>query len=191
MGRAGGSPIDHGGECREEGEVGSIPDRVQEALEDSRGFGSFRERRTFNFLHLFSGREDVLGDAIREECKKANLTVKIHSVDRDKVQGADMLGDEPYGQILKDAQADFFDGGHSGYPCGAFSKARYNERGQGPPPIRPLQHVYGLPTNNSHRQALFGFLFGVKVGVFRVFFVGFCFCLGLCLGFPGLLVTSF
>ena len=126
---------------------------VLEALEDARGFGSFRERRTFNFLHLFSGKEDVLGNAIRDECKKANLKVKIHSVDRERVQGADMLSDEPYGQILKDAQEDFFDGGHSGYPCGSFSRARYNEKGEGPPPVRSLQHVYGLPSNNSHRQA--------------------------------------
>ena len=138
---------------REPREHKEVPGRVQEALEDARGFWSFRERRTFNFIHLFSGKEDVLGNAIREECMKANLKVKIHSVDRERVQGADMLSDEPYGQILKDAQDDFFDGGHSGYPCGSFSRARYNEKGEGPPPVRSLQHVYGLPSNNSHRQA--------------------------------------
>ena len=42
-------------------------------------------------------------------------------------------------------------GSHGGFPCGSFSMVRYKPGG--PPPVRSLAHMYGLPTNSPAQQA--------------------------------------
>ncbi len=43
-----------------------VPQRIRKALEKAKDFGQFKERRTFRFLHLFSGEKDALGDACHQ-----------------------------------------------------------------------------------------------------------------------------
>ena len=42
----------------------NIPERIKEALKKARSFNEFRKLRVFRFLHLFSGKRDVLGKEI-------------------------------------------------------------------------------------------------------------------------------
>ena len=56
-------------------------------------------------------------------------------------KGFDLSKDIPYCDILEDARAGEFDGGHAAPPCGSFSQARYNE-GFGPEPVRSLEEIY-------------------------------------------------
>ena len=58
-----------------------VPKRVREALSGASDFGTFRERRAFSFLHLFSGPNDVLGKAVYAEATKEGLTVDVTAVD--------------------------------------------------------------------------------------------------------------
>ena len=46
-----------------------LPGRVREALEKSKTFNEFKQNRIFRFLHLFSGRRDVLGREILRLCQ--------------------------------------------------------------------------------------------------------------------------
>ena len=41
-----------------------VPVRVTEALKGAKDFAEFKKRRKFIYLHLFSGEDDVLGQAI-------------------------------------------------------------------------------------------------------------------------------
>ena len=43
-------------------------------------------------------------------------------------------------------------GSHAGFPCGPFSKVRHRP-GTGPPFVRLLEFMYGLPTNSQRQQA--------------------------------------
>ena len=63
----------------------------------------------------------------------------------------DLLKEHPFVDILEEAEKHSFDAAHAGFPCGSFSKARYNE-GHGPKPVRSLEHMYGLPSNSSAQQ---------------------------------------
>ena len=39
-----------------------LPDRISDALKAARDFPEYQELRKFRFLHMFSGKEDVLGN---------------------------------------------------------------------------------------------------------------------------------
>ena len=130
----------------------TVPKRVQDALDSSKSFGEFRDKRTFVFVHLFSGPNDVLGAALKEEAKKEHLKVQVQFYDKLDDYGSDLLKDEPFNWLVKEAQADAFDAGHAGFPCSSFSRARLRE-GTGPAPVRSKNWIYGLP-GNSYRQQL-------------------------------------
>ena len=71
----------------------------------------------------------------------------------DKLPGqhqVDLAADQPFNDILDAARGGLVDGSHCA--CGSFSMARYNE-GHGPPPVRSLEFIYGLPTNDVRQQA--------------------------------------
>ena len=57
------------------------PKRVRDALSGV-DFGTFREKRAFSFLHLFSGPNDVLEKAVYAEAAKEGLTVDVTAEER-------------------------------------------------------------------------------------------------------------
>ena len=130
-----------------------VPVRVTEALKGAKDFADFKKRRKFIYLHLFSGEDDVLGQAILRLAKLDGLEVEVRAFDRLPGQyQVDLAADQPFNDILDAARGGLVDGSHCGYPCGSFSMARYNE-GHGPPPVRSLEFIYGLPTNDVRQQA--------------------------------------
>ena len=119
---------------------------------ESKDFGEFRTKRMFTFLHVFSGKEDMVSMALIDAADKEGLTVKTSSVDTEIHRDLNLLTDEPYGILLQGAKDHEYDAVHCGFPCGSFSRARLNE-GKGQPPVRSLEHMYGLPSNNRAQQA--------------------------------------
>eukprot|EP00435_Cladocopium_sp_Y103_P036989 s818_g9.t1 len=138
-----------------------VPSRVTHALKGAGSFKEFRERRVFNFVHLFAGAKDVLGEAIKRMAELQGIKVKVYSLDRE--QGIDLAAQQPFGDMLDLARTGEVDASHSGFPCGSFSRARYRE-GSGPPPVRSSQWIYGLPTNTvgQQREADLGSLLAIR-----------------------------
>ena len=86
------------------------PDRVIAALGDASDFGKFREQRQFVFLHLFSGPDDRLAEALVNEGKKAGLNVKVESVDIKKDPAADLRRNEVMDKYEARVASGEFDG---------------------------------------------------------------------------------
>ena len=128
------------------------PERIMAALKQSKTFNDFKRNRIFRFLHLFSGRRDVLGREVLRQANAEGLNVEVCALDRERDGGPDMLADQPYQDLIKDAEKGDFDASHAGYPCGSFSRVRYVETEGMPGPVRSLQHIYGLPTNSAKQQ---------------------------------------
>ena len=128
-----------------------VPQRVPDALKGSKSFAEFKAKRTFNFLHLFCGKNDVLSKAITRMANLEGMKVECYGIDTELDQRFDLLQDLPYNDILGDARGGKFDAGHGGPPCGSFSMARWKV-GTGPPPVRSSQFIYGLPTNSIKQQ---------------------------------------
>ena len=129
-----------------------IPERIAVALKRSKTFNDYKNERTFRFLHLFSGRKDVLGREVLRQCHAEGLRAEVCALDRERDGGPDMLADQPYQDLVKDAAKGDFDASHAGYPCSSFSRVRYVETEGMPGPVRSLQHIYGLPTNTPKQQ---------------------------------------
>ena len=129
-----------------------VSKRVVEALENCETYGEFKERRTFRFLHLFAGPRDVLAEALRVECEKEGFKLVVESYDKLMDTSHDLLAERPFTDILQKAKDDQYDGGHAGFPCGSFSRARYNTEGEGPKPVRSGSEIYGLATNSQAQQ---------------------------------------
>ena len=129
-----------------------VPGRVLGVLSRARSFNEFRKARVFRFLHLFSGKRDVLGKELLKQSHAEGLNVEVCAIDRDREGGPDMLADQPYQDIIRDAAKGDFDASHAGYPCGSFSRVRYVDAPGMPAPVRSLQHIYGLPTNTEKQQ---------------------------------------
>ena len=128
-----------------------IPSHAMEALARAKDFGEFRSLRCLRFLHLFSGPKDMIGNALRRLAEGENLKVDVLSMDKLGEGNVDLLKEHPFVDILDEAEKHSFDAAHAGFPCGSFSKARYNE-GHGPKPVRSLEHIYGLPSNSEPQQ---------------------------------------
>ena len=61
---------------------GKLPDRVRKTLEESKSFDEYRQKRVFRFLHVFSGPEDVLGSALKQEAERERLKCEVKSLDK-------------------------------------------------------------------------------------------------------------
>ena len=126
-----------------------VPARVKRALEEAKDFGHYSSLRTFRYLHLFAGEKDALGDAIAVEAKRARIKVECIGLDRKTNAEVDLSNSEVMEKIRGEVEGDEWDGYHSGFPCGSFSRARWVPGG--PPPVRSSQEMYGL-ASNSQRQ---------------------------------------
>ena len=129
-----------------------VPDRVQEVLNKAETFEEYKGARVFRYLHLFSGPKDVLGKELKEEAKKCGLQVMVLSLDRKKDDSIDLGDPSNHEMIKKEIQQGMWDGTHSGFPCGSFSRARHNKVEGLPGPVRDARHIYGLPTNDKKGQ---------------------------------------
>ena len=136
------------------GEMNIMPERIKEALEQARDFPEYQELRVFRFLHMFSGERDVLGECLKEMAKKEGLQVEVYSLDKKGEGDVDLAKDHPFLELKEEAEAHAFDAGHAGFPCNTFSRARWNMDFRGPPPVRSLQHIYGLPSNSVEEQQM-------------------------------------
>ena len=136
----------------ETAKTATIPDRVKVALGDASDFGRFREGRVFTFLHLFSGPNDRLAAALKEEGAKAGLKVSVDSVDIKMDKSMDLRKGPAVEEIEKRITQGNYDGFHAGFPCGSFSRVRWVESAGMPGPVRSRQFPYGLPSNSPKQQ---------------------------------------
>ena len=127
-----------------------LPERVSLALTASADFAEFKKKRIFTFVHFFSGKEDVLSSAISRLAGLDGISVKCYSLDLENDPPADFLKEQPYGDLLDSCRNGEVDAGHGGPPCGSFSMVRH--RPGGPPPVRNLEWIYGLPSNSVQQQ---------------------------------------
>ena len=107
-------------------------------------------KRRFNFLHMYAGKKDPLGEAIKREAKAHRMKVTVISCEKEN--GVDLLAEEPYLEYLDKAKEGFWDGMHSGFPCTSFSRLRWREAKGYPGPVRSKRHPYGIPGLPKHRQ---------------------------------------
>ena len=94
-------------------------------------------KRPFKFLHLYSGPNDPLGEALK--AKRNRLEVIVFSFD----------SYETMSKEVKEGEWDFV---HSGFPCGSFSMARHNPQPGQPGPVRDKANIYGRPGNTKFQQ---------------------------------------
>ena len=59
-----------------------MPERIAEALAQARDFPEYQELRVFRFVHLFSGKDDVLGSCLKDMAKKEGLQLEVYSLDK-------------------------------------------------------------------------------------------------------------
>ena len=78
------------------------------------------------------------------------MSVKTYSIDRQGPDAANLLKEQPYGDLLEGCRNGELDAVHAGPPCSSFSMVRH--RPGGPPAVRNLEHIYGLPTNTPEQQ---------------------------------------
>lgn len=130
-----------------------VPERVARCLREAKDFGQYKRTRCFKFVHLFAGPRDVLATSLKAECEKEGILVEVESYDKLMNETHDLCAAEPFGSILDKAKNMEYDGGHAGFPCGSFSRARLNAKGDGPGPVRSGTEIYGLSTNNRRQQA--------------------------------------
>ena len=107
------------------------------------------EDEFLTFLHYVSLAEFGLGEAIFKAAALRGIKVRV--IKRDiRLDGIDLLADEPFATDLLAASDGRFDGFHSGFPCSTFSCARFLPGG--PPPMRERQHLRGRPSNSRAQQ---------------------------------------
>ena len=129
-----------------------MPERIAEALAQARDFPEYQELRVFRFLHMFSSEQDVLGECLKDMAKREGIQVEVYSLDKKGEGDVDLTQDHPFLELKEEAEAHAFDAGHAGFPCNTFSRARWNIDFRGPPPVRSLQHIYGLPADSVEEQ---------------------------------------
>lgn len=127
------------------------PERVTNALKASANFAEYKQKRIFTFAHFFSGKDDVLSSAVRRLAALDGMTVKCYSFDLEGEHAADLMQEQPYGDVLDNCRNGELDAGHAGPPCGSFSIVRHKPGG--PPAVRNLEWIYSLPSNTPRQQA--------------------------------------
>ena len=131
---------------------GRAPERVKEAAKKSKDMGEFKKNRAFTFLHLFSGPFDHLAKAIIEGAGRAGLEVRCRSLDIKLDLEHNLKDADKWKELGEEVDRGDYDGSHGGFPCGSFSRVRWRQAKGFPPPVRSLQHPYGLPSNNPQQQ---------------------------------------
>ena len=129
------------------------PMRNHSALKNSKTFEEFRRNRPFKFLHLYSGPNDPLGEAIKVEAARNRLEVVVLSLDNKLDPTLDLSRPASHQTMMQDVGRGEWDYIHSGFPCGSFSMARHHQVAGQPGPVRDKSHIYGLPTNDERQQA--------------------------------------
>ena len=129
------------------------PDRIKRALKFSKTFEDYRKTRKFRFLHLFSGPNHPLGQAIKIEAAKNRLEVDVLAFDKKVDASVDLSKAKALDPILKMVENGEFDYYHAGFPCGSFSRARHHPMEGQPGPVRSKEWIYGLPGNTEFQKA--------------------------------------
>ena len=114
-------------------------------------FEGYCGARPFVFLHHFSGQEDRLGQAVKEESEKIGLKVTTYSADIEK--GHDLTADKPYQSHHFGAYMADIDGYHSGFPCNTFTKLRWRPLAGHPGPLRSKSEPYGFKSLSPEKKA--------------------------------------
>ena len=99
-------------------------------------------------LILFAGRART-GDLHQT---LVSLGWRVCSVDILSPRPTDILDDAVFTQILADLESGYFDALWVATPCNTFSPLR--GQGDGPRPLRSLQHIAGLPAKDLTKQEL-------------------------------------
>ena len=128
------------------------PERVKEAAKKSKDMGEYKRNRRFYFIHLFSGPVDNLAKAIIEAAKRAGLQAECRSLDIKLDVEHNLREADKWKKLGDEVDHGDFDGSHGGFPCGSFSRVRWREAVGYPPPVRSLEHPYGLPGNSPRQQ---------------------------------------
>jgi len=115
---------------------------------DFEGYCGVRE---FVFLHHFSGEEDRLGDAVKEEA--ARLGLKVTACSADIKKGHDLGADKPFKSHYYGAYMADIDGYHSGFPCNTYTKLRWRPLPGHPGPLRSKEEPYGFSNLTPERKA--------------------------------------
>ena len=129
-----------------------VPARIQEALDAAKDFKDFKEKRIFKYLHLFSGPQDNLAVAIKEECEAGDFRVEVESVDIRIDKDHDLKDTKKWMSWEEKVAGGEYDGSHAGFPCGSFSMLRWRPSPGMPKPVRSSEYPYGLPTNDERQQ---------------------------------------
>ena len=141
-----------------------LPERIKAVLARAADFAAYKRARTFRFLRLFAGKNDVLGKAVQDEASKSGIQTEIRAIDWRGRDRDNLLADEPYFTLRREAKDGDWDACHAGPPRGTFSAARWSANGPGPPPVRSKTEMYGLATNSGalQRQADQGTLLATR-----------------------------
>ena len=107
--------------------------------------------RKFVFVHHYSGKEDVLGRAMKAAATEHNIKLEVISVDRDNGTG-DLTASEPYDTHYKMAVEGEIDAFHAGWPCTTYSRLRWRAQRGMPGPVRSREFPYGFPSNSVRSQ---------------------------------------
>ena len=101
----------------EEGEPW-LPKRVSQALSESKTFAEFKEKRKFIYVHLFSGPQDVLGQAITKMANLDGMQVEVRAFDKEAPEHrVDLAAEQPFHDNLDAARGGLVDGSHAVFPA--------------------------------------------------------------------------
>ena len=114
-------------------------------------FEGYCKARPFIFVHHFSGKEDRLSQAVKDEASKLGLTINTYSADI--TRGQDLGEEQPFKSHHHGAFMADVDGYHSGFPCNTFTKLRWRPLAGHPGPLRSKEEPYGLSTLSREQKA--------------------------------------
>ena len=85
--------------------VDDLPERISDALKAARDLPEYQELRKFRFLHMFSGKEDVLSKCLSEMAKREGLQLEVYSLDKQGEGDVDLTKDHPFMELREEANA--------------------------------------------------------------------------------------
>ena len=112
----------------------------------------YYRKMVFIFVHHYTGPQDPLTTAMRNEALRQGVRLKAISVEKSNGSG-DLQEDEPYNTHLRWAKRGYIDAHHAGFPCSTFSRLRFRRREGMPGPVRTRAEPYGRYTNSAAAQA--------------------------------------